>query len=277
LIVPFERVLDLRDPNPGEVGGRWTVVVVGDGRVTDTVAAALRLRSGVDVLSVSDDPLLAASAASCGTSAGCVAALRPEGAWWFVVNAEVGPDGVTLHGRAPFEGADVLTPLPLADADLAWSAVANAIGLEADPAPPSAWAATFAELRPGLSRLVERPAPEAGAPQDLEARVQAPSRSHLAWSFVPFPGVPSLIRKDWAGFAGALGVTAATTTAWTFASGALTTTRGEHAAVGLLGAYAGSVGVSHLFGARSGPAVAVTALPRLGPDPGVHVAVMGTL
>jgi hypothetical protein len=277
LVVPFDRVLDLREPASGEVQQRWSVVVVGDRQVAEAVGAALSLRPGVEVVSVASDPLLAASAASCGSSAGCVAALRPEGAWWFVVHAEVGPTGVTLHGRAPFEGVDSVTPLPVDDAELAWGAVAHAIGLEAESSSPAAWTTTFAALRPGLMRLVPRSAPREEPAPPLTSSSPKPARSDLALAFVPFPGVPSLVRKDWVGFAGAVGVTAATTTAWAFASGAVTSTRGEHAAVGLLGSYVGSVGVSQLFAARRGPAIAVTALPRIGADPGFQLAVVGSL
>ena len=88
-------------------------------------------------------------------------------------------------------------------------------------------------------------------------------------SFVPLPGLPSLIRRDYAGFAGALASAGALTAAVVATTGVTSTKTEEHVVLSLVGAYLASVSTSQLFGRLSldrGKSLTVAAAPQVDPS-----------
>lgn len=103
------------------------------------------------------------------------------------------------------------------------------------------------------------PGPTAGTPASLTSE-----RLH-ALAFVPLPGAPSLVRKDWAGFASSWAVAVPCTAALVATSGGAAFTKTQLVALGAGSYYASAVLSNLIFGSRSGGAGAPTAAVGLAP------------
>ncbi|MCB9681884.1 MAG: hypothetical protein H6733_10465 [Alphaproteobacteria bacterium] len=282
LSLPFDQVWQLDElPGPEAVRATpWRVQLVADAEATRLLTAAW---SGIDGLTL--DVVDGATRKACGDRLDCYVDRLPVDGWRFVVVASTDKDGV--HAAGALTGT---ARVARGDADRSPAAVASLarqlLGLLPEDDVP---AALVAVLSPRDATPRERPPrePDAApvararpvpatpdAPAAPRARTTTGRRVGLA--FVPFPGVPSLARGDWGGFALALGTTAATTAGWVGVTGTTSTSRDEWIGLSVAGAYVLSVASSELFAHVDlrRHRVAVTALPVLGPG-GVSGATVG--
>jgi hypothetical protein len=91
------------------------------------------------------------------------------------------------------------------------------------------------------------------------------SRSQVATlSFIPVPGFPSLMQRDYTGFGLSVASTAAASALWIGASGHTAQRREEQVLVGVAGVYLATVAANHLFGelSRRKASIAVTPSER---------------
>lgn len=279
IFVPFDAMEDMRDlASLDEVDPtQWTVLIVGDPEATSLVSAAFGAIPNVDVAvpqRIPDDERRA-RALSCGDNLTCLSALREPGEWWFLVRATHAGSTLQIDGMLPWRRAEVSWSVVAGSAIDAWQVARASIGLEPDEAVPDAYSAAF----PALVEALRARAPE---PKDEPDEPEAPpgawtQRRVAAWSFVPVPGLPSLMRKDYGGFGGALASTIALSAGWVGVSGATTTRRGEFIALATVGSYLSCVSSNQLFGSLGlkRQAAGVSVGPTLGPDgvDGVHVGV----
>lgn len=239
LVVPFDRVDDMTTidtvaPQP------WTVVLVQSGPERPLVEATFRAIPGVTVIAPSEvaDAGERLKVMSCEASFSCLAVARTPGSWTFFVASDFTEGAVHLRGMAPFTTAPVDADFLLEDAQLAWQGAATSLGLTvAAPLP-----ATFADDFSTLARPLARPVRAAPATTVWN------ERRISALAFAPIPGLPSAVRHDWTGFAGAWASTAALTAGFVAVTGASATTPGEQIGISSVGAYVSSVVSSQLFG-----------------------------
>ncbi len=239
LVVPFDRVDDMTTidsvaPQP------WTVVLVHSGPERAVVEATYRAIPGITVLAPAEiaDASERLKVMSCEASFSCLAVARTPTRWTFFVASEFVDGAVHLMGMAPFATNPVEGDFSLEDAPLAWQTAASSLGLAGPPPMGEQFAEDFAALARPLSRPV-RNAPEATIWNE---------RRISALAFAPIPGLPSAVRRDWSGFAGAWASTAALTAGFVAVSGASSTTQGEQIGISTVGAYVSSVVSSQLFG-----------------------------
>ena len=167
---------------------------------------------------------------ACGTDPSCLASAYPDTAWRWIVH--VSQIGDTLQFEAVLPGREsVVRAVAPADAAVAIRAAAQqAIDLEADGRVPAELLQAYSDWR--------------GVPA---ARPTPGHARSVALGFVPFPGLPSLVQHDYAGFGGALGTAVATSAAWVGLTGTVSTTKTEHIALGAVGAYLFTVASNQLF------------------------------
>lgn len=239
LVVPFDRVDDMTTiasvvPQP------WTVVIVQSGSERELVEATLRAIPGVTVVTPAEiaDGGERLKVMSCEASFSCLAVARTPGAWTFFVASDLTEGAVHLRGMAPFTTTPVDADFALEDAQLAWQGAASSLGLTVAAPLPEGFVDDFSTLARPLARPV-RAAP---------ATTVWNERRISALAFAPIPGLPSAVRHDWAGFAGAWASTAALTTGFVAVTGASATTPGEQIGISSVGAYVSSVVSSQLFG-----------------------------
>lgn len=273
MIIPFDLLEDMQDlPATDPLGiTPWTVVLVGEPAAVSFSRAAFAAMPETRVLGVDElDPTLRAE--SCADSLPCLASLRPAGAWWALVRARMDGSTLMLDGMPAWRrGESTWTVVP-ADALGVWQTAQAAIGLLPDDQVPAAYTDTFPDLLRDLRAVRQPPVPVDPEPEPGQWTM----RKVAAWSFIPVPGLPSLLQKDYGAFGGALASTAAVTAGWVGATGATSTRRGEHIALATVGSYVGCVASNQLFGAlglRNGRA-AVSVLPTLG-DGQVDGAMVG--
>lgn len=174
--------------------------------------------------------LPAAAQEACGVDPSCLASAYTENAWRWIVHVSQVGDTLVFESVLPGRESVVRAVAP-ADAAVAIRAAAEqAIDLEADGRVPSELVQAYSAWR-GVP--VTRPTP-------------AHSRT-VALGFIPFPGVPSLVQRDYAGFGGALGTAVATTAGWVVLTGSVSTSKPEHVALGAVGAYLFTVASNQLF------------------------------
>lgn len=278
LFIPFDILEDMQNLGSlDEVGiTEWTVLLVGDGPARELASATFSAMPHVSVRSIDelDDPELRARASSCGESLSCLAALRSAGEWQFLAHAELDGAAVQIDGIPPWRrAASTWTVVPGEPLGM-WQAAQAALGLEPDDQVPASYVEAFPDL---LKLLRGRPEPHTPPPVDpppdlpdipptVKPEKTWTSAKVAAWSFVPVPGLPSLLQKDYGAFGGALASTAALTAGWVGATGAATTRRAEHIALASVGSYVGCIASSQLFGALGlkKQRAAVSVLPTIG-------------
>jgi hypothetical protein len=246
LVVPFDRVDDMTTID-AVTPQRWTVVLISTGAERALVEATLQAIPGVTVVAPADlaDAAERLKVMSCEATFSCLAVARIPGSWTFFVASDLTEGSLHLRGLAPFS----TTPTDVAftldetteDGAAAWQSAATSLGLLAPPAAPAGWTEAYADLVRPLSRSGR---PVHAAP---EATVWN-ERRISALAFAPIPGLPSAVRHDWAGFAGAWASTAAMTAGFVGVTGASATTPGEQIGISSVGAYVSSVVSSQLFG-----------------------------
>jgi hypothetical protein len=167
---------------------------------------------------------------ACGTDPSCLASAYQDTSWRWIVR--VSQIGDTLQFESVLPGREsVVRAVAPADAAVAIRAAAQqAIDLEADGRVPAELLQAYSDWR--------------GVPA---ARPKPGHARSVALGFVPFPGLPSLVQGDYGGFGGALGTAVATSAAWVGLTGTVSTSRGEHAALGAVGAYLFTVASNQLF------------------------------
>lgn len=167
---------------------------------------------------------------ACGTDPSCLASAFQDTSWRWIVRVSMVGDTVQFESVLPGRESVVRAVGP-ADAAVAIRAAAQqAIDLEADGRVPSELLQAYSAWR--------------GVPA---SRPDPKHATSVGLGFVPFPGLPSLVHHDYAGFGGALGTAVATSAAWVGLTGTVSTTRGEHAALGAVGAYLFTVASNQLF------------------------------
>jgi hypothetical protein len=229
----------------------WSVVLMGD---AGPVSLARTLFEGLPALDVQsiDTPTNAGqlpnALAACGADVACLAEAHDDQTWTWFVHVHRDEDTLVFTSQqTTWNAAREERGSLLAGPAAVYGAAARALGLEAPEQVPEDHVVSIeAQL----------------------AALQRPSRPTLtpkrvaALSFAPVPGLPSLLQRDYAGFAGAMLTTAGLTTAFVAASGVTSTKRSEHVLLSIFGAYASSVCSSQLFGhltlKRSKMQVAVT-------------------
>lgn len=247
-LVPYEELADMVPVATlaAEAERTWRVVVGADAASTPYVSAALATIPGLRVLTA-EDGLPSDSAAAidlCALDAACIAAAVPGEGWRFslVVErpGEAGPGAVI--GRLAADTSDVRIPLESFTPELLRAAIQAALGLIPDAA-PEALTLTFDTLNTAEEKAARRAGRGGGAPAS-QARV-------VALSFVPIPGFPSLMQKDYGSFGIALATSVAASTGWVLGTGHTATSRGEHALMSVAGAYAFTVAANQALGFRS--------------------------
>lgn len=184
---------------------------------------ALVVRDGLEVL-----PTTALEV--CGMDPTCLASAYPDPAWRWIVYVRQDDETVIFESVLPGRESVMRAVAPSGLAVAIRTAAQQAIDLESDGRVPPALVQAYADWR-GVAAV--KPTP-------------SHARS-VALGFVPFPGLPSLVQRDYAGFGGALGTAVATSAAWVGLTGTVTTSKGEHVALGLVGAYLFTVASNQLF------------------------------
>lgn len=257
ILVPFDKVEDLKTLASEEDANSpdWTIVLAGKGERAEAAMLALGTMGGLLLHTPEEwDADTGADTAGCELDLDCISTQLAQSTdpnqWLFA--ATVGPDGEGLVLRTQLvpTGETRQTSLSAADGASRWVDEVHAVmGLE----PNGAATREFGEQ---LSATLKR---FRTAPRDRN-RAWTPSRV-AALSFIPFPGVPSLMQKDYATFGAALGTTAVLTAGWVGATGTTSTAPTEHIALGIAGAYVSSVASSQIFGhaalRRTAPMVAM--------------------
>jgi hypothetical protein len=250
-LVPFERVDDMITLGSAEeiAPSGWTVVVVGDGEAAPLAVQLTRLAYDALPSTRVQAPLEVEDDArrlridSCGANLTCLSALRVPGEWTWYVVAAIREGTLHLQGLPPFlDAPSTATFTPVGDDTdplALMSAAGRAIQLDVDEVVPDAVAAAWPDLYRSFDRAQGRP--NAVASPWNNKRV-------AALAFAPVPGLPSLVRRDWGEFAGALASTAALTAGWVASTGANATRPAEHVGLSIAGAYVSSVASSQLFG-----------------------------
>jgi hypothetical protein len=264
LLVPFELVEDLTNLEavPASTPS-WTVVVAGDGPRADAIRAAYGTLDGLSVRSPAGwDAAMGSKTAACGLDLDCLSAGVAENAepteWVFAAVPTPQTQGLVLETRLVAAGRGRSVPVALDDPAGDWTAaVRESLGLERSESGADAFAPKLSGI---LSEL-----------RNADRRIATPktwtSRRVAALSFVPVPGLPSLLQKDYGTFGGALASSIALTAGWVGTTGFTSTDRGEHIALSVLGAYVSTVASNQVFGhialRRRSPLVGVA--PTFGP------------
>lgn len=247
VLVPFELVDELGGPGVSPPRDQvWTVLLSADSDplAADVATAALQARRGFEVQAV--DTVrgvdFSADPRACGADVTCLAEAHTGDGWVFFLHADRRDGVLSFTGRhttlAALQGEGSAAP---DDATALFAAVGAGLGLQsADTSAPEAFMPAVEALSAGIALERDRQALEAWTPRRV-----------ASWSFVPVPGLPSLLQEDYGAFAGALAVVAGSTAAWVGATGRSSTTRGEHIALGVAGSYALTVASSQLFGQLS--------------------------
>ncbi len=243
--VPFDSIEDMVNlDSPPSAPVPWTLVLGGEGLSVELAREAFRSIPVVEVREPrawdGDHP--GSQAAACGTDLGCltgaVSSALDAPAWVYAAVAEPMGEGFRLRARLVSTGMGMDAQVALDSAPVAWTDAARAVlGLEPTGEAPEAFEAALEEARVQLRSEAARASRHSWTPSRV-----------TAWSFVPVPGLPSLLQKDYAGFGGALASTAALAAAWTWTSGRASTRTGEQIALATLGSYVSSVASSQLFG-----------------------------
>lgn len=240
LRVSFDDVADLRDLDAAPEAAPWVVSLTAEGPVDVLMRSVLGQVADVGVWAPDALPDMRwrTAAAGCAGAPGCVQAASPAGSWSVALGAAVVDGDLWLEGATP------------------WRRGAQAVRVPLDGLTMPVLVAATAEAL-SMVRLTLRDDPaQAGAAEAALGVLVRNAPSDTAWtpgrvaalSFIPVPGLPSILQKRPGAFAGALAVTAASTAAWVGATGYATTSSGEHAALGAAGAYLCSVASSQLFG-----------------------------
>lgn len=222
-------VLDLVPIEPGErVVTPFEVILVADSRLTPVARAAW---ADIPELVVRDVAEVVSPEAreACDDDPVCLASAFPQPAWRWIVRVDVVDDALRLSSVLPGRES-VARVSALADAPVTLRAAAQqAIELEPDGRVPSAlyeawdtWATRRRAPPPGYAKQV-------------------------GLGFLPIPGLPSMVRRDGTGTAGAIGTMLLGTAAWVGVTGTTTTSRAEHAALGAAGAYVFTVAANQIF------------------------------
>jgi hypothetical protein len=255
--VPFDDLLNFVELPEGHRSTpvTWTIVLDAAPEALPAATLALTALQGLDVVSGERAGAEAFAAVErCSPDVDCMAASHQPASWTWFLRADLDADGLlrlrarhTLLGSTSVEQAGSASAGPLAVV----GAVARSLGLVA---PTAIDASAAAALQAELDRL-DRARPVSMSP----ARV-------AALSFVPVPGLPSLLKRDHAAFGAAFATTVGVSAALVASTGAASTRRGEQIGLSVLGTYVASVASSQLFGhfgVRRAPAVALA--PVVGP------------
>jgi hypothetical protein len=195
-------------------------------------------------------PLLSASqeaaAASCGVALDCLVAATAAAPWMWVVTAR--SEGPELVVEGAVNRGKTRNTLRLSQADRQRLAYAAYDVLEVVKVEPE----------PVIALIHDPPLPDVA--QDIPREL---SRQRIiGWSFVPLPGLPSLLQGDGGGFATACAIVAPATVLWVGAVGQNTQSRAQHLAFAAGGFYAATVAANQVFGLRSQDrAATVSVLP----------------
>ncbi len=204
--------------------------------------------------------------ASCAADVACIAELGPDDAPTWVLQARLGDDGgVELRGRGPGPRSAALATTLVAEPAGFFEGLQELLGLQPEPA-DEALEERLAELLAPVEPVAE-PAPvadEPGARPPRKPRRELTRGQVTALSFVPVPGLPSLMQGDGAGFAIAMSAATVGSAIWVGAVGFGASSAGEHAALGATGTYVCSVAASQILGERSRRRASLAVLPTHG-------------
>lgn len=256
-LVPFDAVEAFDDlPADAEPAPfpTWNVLVLAEDtglgeRLVDLVDAMPGL---VATLPEGLDRITRRRVETCAGDRTCIGDALPLDAWWWIVRATGDGNEVTLSASSPGWPALRATLAAPPTADALDDATREALGLDAGRMATREQREAVTAWRAGAG-VRTPPTP----PPSTQATVPSPTRPPpeglprarvTALGFVPVPGLPSAVQGDWAGFGTALAVGAGATAGWVAATGRSATRRGEHIALGVVGAYALTVATNQIFG-----------------------------
>jgi hypothetical protein len=171
-------------------------------------------------------------AASCEQDVECMAAAVSRSSWKWVVAARPADTGGWVMSAKLNTATDPAEQIVLDGTGRAelWPGLHRALGLD----PPSG----------GPPRATNDPPPEAGSRELTEKGV-------VSLSFVPVPGLPSLLQKDWAGVAMGVGIAVPASVVWGAGLNQSAQTEGEFWGLWAGGTYAAIVLANQVTGLRS--------------------------
>jgi hypothetical protein len=237
--VPFVDLANFVDLPPGHQPAPvdWTLVLVGEPDAAAIGRVALGALDRVVVVDAAEATGAAADAvAACGRDVDCMALTHTEPGWvWFVHVMLDGTTSVRFDARHTAIGAAASqeTGALAAGSAAVVGAAARSLGLDAPEVLPEGTALL-------LDPLLKRPEPSARRPL-TPARI-------AALSFVPLPGFPSLLKRDYGAFGAAFATTVGVSAALIASTGAGATSQSERIGISVLGTYVASVASSQLFG-----------------------------
>lgn len=274
--VPFTQLVDMVDVDEAKYREQddWYVYVAASEMYRSGFVATFEAVPNLRVLGtrgtegvVRAEQLVKADA--CGTDIECVVdALTQPAVWYWVVVGELRGSEMVLQGAVTSGGTRTEERAPLMDPDAVRRATYEVIGLVPPPK----------ETVVVVPTPVPSPRPKpVREPREPRAPGVIGRERVTALSFAPVPGMPSLVRKDWAGFGMAVATVVPATAAWVGVSGKVAQSAPQHVALGLGGFYVSTVLANQVFGMRGlhdTPAVAVGPIPTQEGGAGVGVTVI---
>lgn len=249
-LISFELLLDMVPISQAEYASQppWVVYYWVPPEIESDTLALLAAIPGIEPQAVTVPGngvtnTMALQATACDGKIACIATAVSSSSWKWVVTAEAVPTGGhTLKSKVNTSaGAAVDTPIAGKSDDELWEALHVALDLKVPPGG----------------------APRSSSPEDTGPAEAMSDRKIVAWSFVPFPGAPSLAQRDASGFALALAVVVPSTAVWVGAIGQTGQSAPEFGALSFAGYYAVTVLANQVAGFRSveNKPVGLTAMP----------------
>lgn len=257
MIVSFELLLDMVPIGQSQYDQQtpWVVYYDVPPAIAEDTATMLAAMPGLEPQPV-DTPGngivsgMAFKAAACQRDVDCMADAVRDTPWkWVLAGTDAATGGIVLHSKLNTSSdRSSETFVDGTSDDALWTALHAALGLSVPPGGP--------------------PRGSGGPPTDEPTRAPVDSKRVLALSFVPLPGLPSLIQHDPAGFGLAMGVVVPSTALWVGAVGQTGQSTPEFGAIAFGGYYAVTVLVNQVTGLRSLEKAKVRPVVSAAPSPG---------
>ena len=291
--------LDLIDRATWESQAPWSVLILpfrgeqpsGEARVAEeTTAAVLSRLPAVKVVRAGAYGALTPEQKEafdrCGADLACVSAAARSAGFTLVLTGQVSPgQGQNASVTLALFGNYALAPNTLGQTEVRYSgsapsrprdiliAALGTVKVTADPATLNSMPEVLTDIRVAepTTPVAEVPVTPPVTPPVVADAPRAVTEEKLRLlAFVPLPGTPSLVRRDWVGFAASWAMVVPTSMVLVGGTGKASFTQGQFLGLSAAGVYTSTVAANLIFGLRGDLSVAAL------PGGGAAVVVSGT-